>query len=153
RYAVVDGAAAQALMHQAKRGNLRAESLLADSTSPYLAAVAPYLIEVRGDSDFVATWQALLNQGPGILVESQADFDEVLIHARSVFCRRDDAGRPSYFRFHDSKLLYAWLCSCSGPQLESFFGCFTGVIVTLDAGSRLVRLTHVDEELSTEEVV
>ena len=104
------------------------------------------------DGGFLSIWQPLLIHGNGIVVESKADFDEVVVHARSIFCRRDDVGRPSYFRFYDSKLLYAWLCSCNGEQLESFFGCFTCVILALDGDSRWMRLTHSGGELGAEEI-
>jgi pSer/pThr/pTyr-binding forkhead associated (FHA) protein len=150
-YAVADGVLAQALLQQAKHHHRRAESLLAGGTSPYLAAVAPYLIEIE-DEGVLSIWRPMLNHGNGIVVESNADFDEVVVHARSIFCGRDDVGRPSYFRFYDSRLLYAWLWSCHGPQLESFFGCFTCVILALEDGSRWMRLTHADGELGAEEI-
>lgn len=151
-YAVVDGAIAQALVQEAKRGHLRVECLLASGSSPYLAAVAPYLIEVVLDSAFLATWRTMLSKSPGILVESQADFDEVLTHAQSTFSRKDERGKPSFFRFYDPKLLYAWLSSCTAPQLASFFGCLSGVIVGVDSGNRLLRLTRRGDELAAEEI-
>ena len=151
-YVVVDGATSGALVQEARRGNLRTENLVARDSSPYLSAVAPYLIEISHDAGFADMWQAMRNRNPGILIESRADFEEVLVHLRSIFCRKDDLGRQSFFRFYDPQLLYSWLQSCTSPQLESFFGCLTSVVVGLDAGGRLLRLTHQDGSLGEEEV-
>ena len=152
-YAVVDGAVAQSLVQEAKRGKARVESLLASGSSPYLTAVAPYLIEVGLDSGFLGTWRTMLGKSPGILIESQADFDQVLIQARSIFARKDERGKQSFFRFYDPKLLYGWLSSCTAPQLASFFGCFDAVIVGVESGNRLLRLTRSGDQLNTEEVL
>jgi hypothetical protein len=152
-FAVVDGAIAQDLIRQAKRSRLRNENLVAAGSSPYLDAVSPYLIEVSDDDAFAALWQQMQARGPGILIESRADFDEILVHIRSIFCRRDDKGRLSFFRFYEPSLLYTWLQDCTPPQLASFFGCLTSVVVALDSGARLLRLTHADGELAEEAVV
>ncbi|HET6882317.1 MAG TPA: DUF4123 domain-containing protein [Pirellulales bacterium] len=149
-YAVVDGSTAQALIQQAKRSNLRTENLVAAGSSPYLNAVSPYLVDVSDDDDFAVLWQQMLAQGPGILIESRSDFNEVLVHIRSIFCRRDEDGRTSFFRFYEPGLLYAWLQECTPPQLTSFFGCFSSVVLAIDAGTRLLRLTHDKGALAEE---
>jgi hypothetical protein len=151
-YAIVDGAIGRALVQEAKGENLRTENLLSSASSPYLAAVAPYLIDVQLDSEFLAAWQAMINKSPGILVESQADFDEVLTHLRSIFSRKDERGKQSFFRFYDPNLLYGWLSSCTPQQLTAFFGCLSAIIVGVDSGSRLLRLTLVGDVLNADEV-
>lgn len=151
-YAVVDGSVAQSLVQAARRENLRTESLLANNPSPYLAAVAPYLIEVRLDSSFLASWHTTLNKSPGILIESPADFAQVLIHLRSIFSRKDERGKQSFFRFYDPNLLYGWLSSCTSPQVMTFFGCLTAIIVGVDSGSRILRLTPGNDALSADEI-
>jgi hypothetical protein len=151
-YAVIDGAVAQSLLQAAQRGELRSESLARAGSSPYLNAVAPYLIEVSHDCEFTALWHSMQTRSPGILIESQAEFDELAVHLRSIFCRRDELGRPSYFLFYDPDQLYAWLKTCNSPQVASFFGCLTSVVLPLDAGARVLRLTNSHEELAEEEV-
>jgi hypothetical protein len=151
-YAVVDGSTAHVLVQEAKRGDLHTETLLKSASSPYLAAVAPYLIELRSDSEFLLSWHAMLSKNPGILVESQAEFDEVLNHVRGIFSRRDERGKESFFRFYDPKLLYGWLSSCTPPQLAAFFGCLSAVVVGLDSGSRILRLSCMNDALNAEEV-
>lgn len=151
-YAVVDGAVGRTLVQEAKGENLRTETLLASGASPYLAAVAPYLVDVRTDCGFLASWHALLNKNPGILIESQADFDEVLAHLRSIFTRKDERGKQSFFRFYDPNLLPGWLSTCTPPQLAGFFGCLSAVIAGVDSGSRLMRLTRNGDVLNADEV-
>lgn len=151
-YAVVDGVVAQSLVQAAQRAKLRSESLARAGSSPYLNAVAPYLIEVSHDSEFTALWHSMQVRSPGILIESRAEFEELLVHLRSIFCRRDELGRPCFFRFYDPDQLYAWLKTCNSPQVASFFGCLTSVVLPLDAGTRLLRLTNSQEELAEEEV-
>ncbi|HEV3341330.1 MAG TPA: DUF4123 domain-containing protein [Pirellulales bacterium] len=151
-YAVVDGSIAHVLVQEAKQGNLRTETLLTSASSPYLAAVAPYLIEVRSDSGFLLSWRAMSNKNPGILIESQAEFDVVLSHVRGIFSRRDERGKQSFFRFYDPRLLYGWLSSCTPAQLASFFGCLSAVVVGLESGDRILRLTCVSDALHAEEV-
>ena len=151
-YAVVDGAVGRTLVQEAKGENLRTETLLASGASPYLAAVAPYLIDVRADCGFLASWHALLNKNPGILIESQADFDEVLAHLRSIFIRKDERGKQSFFRFYDPNLLHGWLSTCAPPQLAGFFGCLSAVIAGIDSGNRLLRLTRNGDVLNADEV-
>jgi hypothetical protein len=114
--------------------------------------VAPYLIEVRPDSGFLLSWHATLNKNPGILVESPAEFDELLSHVRGIFSRKDERGKQSFFRFYDPNLLYGWLSSCTPPQLTAFFGCLSAVVVGLESGSRVLRLSYANDVLNTEEV-
>jgi hypothetical protein len=151
-YAIVDGSVAHALVQDAKRENLRTETLLSGASSPYLAAVAPYLIEVRAESGFLLSWHAAIGKNPGILAESQAEFEEVLSHLRGIFSRKDERGKQSFFRFYDPNLLYGWLSSCTPPQLAAFFGCLSAVVVGLDSGDRVLRLSVVDDGLRTEDV-
>ena len=151
-YAIVDGSIAHVLVQEAKGQNLRTETLLSDASSPYLAAVAPYLIEVRADSGFLLSWHAMLNRNPGILAESQAEFDEVLSHLRGIFSRKDERGKQSFFRFYDPNLLYGWISGCTPPQLAAFFGCLSAVVVGLESGNRVLRLSHVNDALNAEEV-
>jgi pSer/pThr/pTyr-binding forkhead associated (FHA) protein len=151
-YAVVDGAVGRTLVQEAKGEYLRTETLLASGASPYLAAVAPYLIDVRTDCGFLASWHALLNKNPGILIESQADFDKVLAHLRSIFTRKDERGKQSFFRFYDPNVLHEWLSTCTPQQLTGFFGCLSAVIAGIDSGSRLMRLTRNGDVLNADEV-
>ncbi|HVA48008.1 MAG TPA: DUF4123 domain-containing protein [Pirellulales bacterium] len=151
-YAVVDAAVARGLVREAKRVNLRTESLLSSGSSPYLAAIVPYLVEVLSDSEFLALWRATLTKNPGILIESRAEFDVVLGHARGLFSAKDDQGKQTYFRFYDPNILYEWLTTGPAERLAGFFGFASAVIVGLDKGERLLRLTYESNELNSEEV-
>lgn len=151
-YAIVDGVSARGLVREAKRVNLRTESLLPSGSSPYLAAVVPHLVEVQLDSEFLRLWRTMLTKNPGILLESRLDFDTMLVHARTLFLASDDQGKQTYFRFYDPTVLYEWLTTGSSDRLTDFFAFATAAIIGLDKGERLLRLTFQSSALSEEEV-
>ena len=152
-YAVVDGAVAFALVEQARRLSLRNECLLAGERSPYLAAVAPYLIEIRPQSGFLDLWYGYLKKTPGVLLEASLEFAPLLDHLRQVFVNRDAGGKESFFRFYDPRVLESWLPTRSAEELARFFGGITGIVVGRDGGSRLARLMRSAEQVAAEEVV
>ncbi|HQU45487.1 MAG TPA: DUF4123 domain-containing protein, partial [Pirellulales bacterium] len=151
-YAVVDGAVARGLVREAKRVNLRTESLLSSGSSPYLAAIVPYLVEVLPDSEFLVLWRAMLTKNPGILIESRVGFDAMLEHARGLFTAKDEQGKQTYFRFYDPNILHEWLTTGPAERLAGFFRFASAVLVGLDKGERLLRLTYESNELISEEV-
>ena len=152
-FAVVDGAVAFALVEQARRLGLRNESLLGGQRSPYLAAVAPYLIEIDPQSGFLDLWCGYLKKCPGVLIETPLEFAPLLEHVRRLFASRDAAGKETFFRFYDPRVLETWLPGRSADELVRFFGGMTGVIVGDSRGERLARLTQAAVAVAREEVV
>lgn len=152
-FAVVDGAVAFALVEQARRLGLRTESLLAGQRSPYLAAVAPYLIEINPQSGFLDFWYGYLKKCPGLLLEAMLDFGPLLEHVRRLFVTRDAEGKESFFRFYDPRVLENWLPARRPDELAGFFGGITGIVIGIDGGNRLTRLSRAAERVASEEVV
>jgi hypothetical protein len=152
-YAVVDGAVAFALVEQARRLGLRTESLLAGQRSPYLAAVVPYLIEIAPQSGFLDLWYGYLKKSPGVLLEAMLDFAPLLEHVRRLFVARDVDGKESFFRFYDPRVLENWLPTRTSNELAEFFGGVTGIVIGVDGGNRLARLSRTEEQVASEEVV
>lgn len=151
-FAVVDGAAALGLVDQAKRLGLRTESLIVGLRSPYLAAVAPYLIEITSASGFLDLWHGYLSKNPGVLLTSLAEFPELLEHARRLFVTRNAAGKDSFFRFYDPKVLKTWLANAPASELKVFFRCIASVVAGLDDPSHLSRLSLADERVEAHEI-
>jgi hypothetical protein len=151
-FAVVDGAAALGLVDQAKSLGLRTESLIVGLRSPYLAAVAPYLIEVTSASGFLDLWHGYLSKNPGVLLTSTAEFGELLEHARRLFVTRNAAGKDSFFRFYDPKVLKAWLATAPVSELKVFFRCITSIVAGLDDPAHLSRLSLTDERVEALEI-
>ncbi|HEX5498665.1 MAG TPA: DUF4123 domain-containing protein, partial [Thermomicrobiales bacterium] len=151
-FAVVDGAVALAVVDQAKRFGLRTESLIVGLRSPYLAAVAPYLIELSAESGFLELWQEYLNKNPGVLLTSTESFDALLEHARRLFVARDAADKESFFRFYDPKVLKSWLADAPPSQLAEFFSRIVSVIAGFDGGGRLTRLSLSNERIESREI-
>lgn len=152
-FAVVDGAVALGLVDQAKRLGLRTESLIVGLRSPYLAAVAPYLIEIAGARDFLDLWQGYLRKNPGVLLTSTSQFDELLDHARRLFVTRNAAGKDSFFRFYDPKVLKTWLAGATASELKVFFSRITSIVAGLGDPVRLSRLSLADERVEAREIV
>lgn len=150
-YAVVDGAVGQKLIQVARNRNLRSASLAGGEASGYLSA-APCLIEVSHDTEFMAAWHSLRDRGHGVLIESRVEFEELVVHLRGMDRPPEESSGPSSLRFYDPEQLYAWLKGCTPPEMSTFFGCLTSVVLPLDAGSRLLRLTKAHEDLAEEEV-
>lgn len=151
-YAIIDGVGARGLVREAKRVNLRTESLLPSGSSPYLAAVVPHLVEVELDSDFLRLWRTMLAKAPGILLESRLEFDAMLTEVRTLFLGKDEQGKQNYFRFYDPNVLYEWLTMGDTARQAGFFAFATAAIIGLDKGERLLRLSFSGDSLNEEEV-
>ena len=151
-YAIIDGVGARGLVREAKRVNLRTESLLPSGSSPYLAAVVPHLVEVELDSDFLRLWRTMLAKAPGILLESRLAFDAMLTEVRTLFLGKDEQGKQNYFRFYDPNVLYEWLTMGDTARQAGFFAFATAAIIGLDKGERLLRLSFSGDSLNEEAV-
>lgn len=121
-YAIVNGATAMSLVDQAKHLGLRVQSLLQAGVSPYLGAVAPYLVEINQASGFLSYWSLWLGKNSGLLIESADDFDLVLGHFRHTFAARDAQGHDQFFRFYDHRVLRDYLSGRAADELRQFFG-------------------------------
>lgn len=121
-YAIVNGATAMSLVDQAKHLGLRVQSLLQAGVSPYLGAVAPYLVEINQASGFLSYWSLWLGKNSGLLIESADDFDLVLDHFRRTFAARDAHGHDQFFRFYDHRVLRDYLSGHGLDELRQFFG-------------------------------
>lgn len=121
-YAIVNGATAMSLVDQAKHLGLRVQSLLQAGVSPYLGAVAPYLVEIDLESGFLSYWSLWLGKNSGLLIESVNDFDIVLEHFRRTFATRDAQGHEQFFRFYDHRVLRDYLSGHAADELRQFFG-------------------------------
>lgn len=84
---------------------------------------APYLVAVPADSPFLAT---LLDQGWGeswgIFVATDAELETLRRHLRRYLSVKLPDGRQVLFRFYDPRVLRAFLPTCTGDELQRFFG-------------------------------
>jgi len=88
-----------------------------------LAAVAPYIVQLKPDSPF-ARWIVKEGWGDhwGIFLTSTANLTELLRHFRRFVMVKEESGRLLYFRFYDPRVFRPYLPTCNEADLEMIFG-------------------------------
>ncbi len=99
-------------------------SLFFETPQEELFDVAPYLIRLSADSDFLA-W--LLNEGWGqswgiFIVTEEADIEVLFEHFRQFLKVEDPEGNRLFFRFYDPRVLRIFLPTCNAKEVFDFFG-------------------------------
>jgi len=113
-----------------------------------LAHVAPYLLALREDQpESLRFAEAGFGQSWGLFLTSAAAFDDVRRHLRkfNVVYRQD--GTPLVFRFYDPRVLRAFLPTCTGSELQRFFGPIDAFVAESEEGDALLRYSLRDGEL------
>ena len=135
-YAILDGASVkdlpQILFEKAPphfclfRGNLE----------PDVAAVAPYVVGlVRGSLFTDWMLDAEIGAHYGIFAASRQSIHEMRRHFRGLFTVYKENGDPMYFRFYDPRVLRAFLPTCNGGELKTFFGPVDRIIAENEDGT------------------
>jgi len=120
-------------------GPERAVSLYRGEAVEEYADIAPYLVRV--DSEELLTWILAFGkqvQGWGILIAAPIPFEALRTHLRRFLRILDPEGEPLYFRFYDPRVLQMFLPTCSGDQIDQFYGRI-GAFFVLD-GEELNRI-------------
>lgn len=157
-----DAAATACVLDAARVPGLPATltALAAESTSLYsgptadeLADVAPWLVQCQAGSPlnewlFGTAW----GQSAGIVLESEADPDELRAHLRRFLMVLDESGKSLYFRFYDPRVLRIFLPTCDAEQLRSFFGPISAFVAEDDDPARALRFTLAGGDLVTETI-
>jgi hypothetical protein len=87
-----------------------------------LEDVAPYLVQLSRGSRLTA---ALLEQWGNswcTLVYCESDFRALRKHLRKFLIVENDAGKRTYFRFYDPRVLRAFIPPCTPAERADFFG-------------------------------
>lgn len=120
-FAIVDGAASPSIVP--RLGDLAATCLLPGKPAAVLRAAAPHLVQVSGDSPYLR-W--LLDEGWGrawcVLLTSAEPLAAVAEHLRGLLRAKREDGSELHFRFHDPRILQAFLPTCTAEELKAFFG-------------------------------
>ncbi|CAG0966376.1 hypothetical protein ANAEL_00930 [Anaerolineales bacterium] len=99
------------------------ECLYGGAFAATMSDYAPYLVAVPADSPFL---RALLDQGWGeswgIFLATDAELKTLRRHLRRFLSVKLPDGRQVLFRFYDPRVLRAFLPTCTGEELERFFG-------------------------------
>jgi hypothetical protein len=124
-YALLDGARDDAIMPLVRHGNLPHACLYAGPLSPALQSAAPYLVHLAPES---RVFRAILESGWGrawglfLVAEPDVTLQFLARHLRGLIRVRDEGGRTLVFRYHDPRVLRAYLPTCTRGELAQVFG-------------------------------
>ena len=151
RACVLDAARIKNLLPTLASLGAKPRSLYNGPTADDLADVAPYLVQVEPDSQ-LARWFAERAWGKGgaILLNSEADPEDLRAHLRHFLMVLDEAGKALYFRFYDPRVLRIFLPTCDAEQLKSLFGPITAFVAEDEDPAHALQFTLVGGTLDTE---
>jgi len=145
-YVIIDTARAPLIYPKLAESNNRKACLLMGEQARKLAAVAPYLVQLK-ENDLLSQW--LLNQGWkkswGVFAESAAPFVQLRNHVRSFYRVTDDTGKQLFFRYFDPRVLRVFFPTCDPQQLCNMFGPVRRYILESETNNELIEYTVTDQ--------
>jgi hypothetical protein len=132
-YAVVDAARDKELAFAAReRFGLKLHTLFEGNLAKYLDHVAPHLIPLERDSEYLELWAEHLGRSAGILLLTDAPTDVLRAHLRQIFVVQDEEGEEFSFRYYDPRVLRVYLPTCTAEEARDFFGLIRRILVESD---------------------
>ena len=140
-YGVVDGARDMELAYEAKCFyGQEIRSLFEGDMAPALAEVAPYMVPIELEQDYLKNWCRRWSTNAGILLATAANPDSLYSHLRSIFVVKDEEGAESFFRFYDPRVLRVYLTTCNSADRKEFFGPVRAFFVSDEDTEKLLHL-------------
>ena len=138
-FAVLDGASVDGLRRKLYDTNPPYHCLLRGDLTPDVEEVAPYVVGMVPDAAFTE-WVLENSFGKhwGVFASSLNSLTEMRRHFRSLLTVHDETGKPMLFRYYDPRVLRAYLPTCNGGELKTFFGKVNTFFVEQDNGSMSV---------------
>ena len=103
-------------------------------------------------SPFLHAWSAALGRNGGVLLQSAATLDDLSAHLRKIFVVRDEQEQEYFFRYYDPRVLRVYLPTCTGAELDEFFGPVQRWLVEASAGDGFIELTHRAGQLTVRDL-
>jgi hypothetical protein len=139
-YGVVDAAQdVDFALDAERRFGLPMRMLFKGEAAQYMREVAPYLIPIPLDSEYLDAWAKRWGRNVGILLTSAADPNTVLRHLREIFVVKDEAGQEYFFRFYDPRVLRPYLPVCTAEEIRQFLGPIRVLLVEGSETGSLLR--------------
>ncbi|HEX2957496.1 MAG TPA: DUF4123 domain-containing protein [Chitinispirillaceae bacterium] len=114
-----------------------------------LAAVAPYIVELRPDEQLTAN---LLYRGWGkswfIFLISDQTLETVYEHCSDNLLALTDGGETLLFRYYDASILKAYLPTCTSAELSIFFGPVKAICVEDEESRQPILFGYNRKQLS-----
>ena len=127
-YGIVDAAQDKELAFEARdRFKLPIRMFFQGEAAEYMDDVAPYLIPIDPESEYLESWAQRWGKNVGILLTSSADPQKLFRHLREIFVVKDEEGQEYFFRYYDPRVLRVFLPVCNADERDAFFGsvhCF-----------------------------
>jgi hypothetical protein len=153
-YILLDAARMEVRMEEAKELNPYHLSLYKGRSEEDLAAVAPYFFAVPQDEDDFLDW--FMEQGWsdawGVIVSSQASFEECYKHFRKFLIVKTELGEELYFRFYDPRVMKIFLPTCDEQQIIEFFGPVDFFACEGDHREEALVFQHIDGRLTIDAI-
>lgn len=151
-YAILDAAKDDKIFQKLINSDIEPLSLYIGDKAVELAAVAPYLVELKRE-DPLTQW--VLNTGWGkswgIFLQSSASLKELHRHFRQFLMVYDEEGTPLYFRFYDPRVLRVYLPTCNPGEINTFFGPVHSYVLEDEDASALLRFSGNEGKLEIQQ--
>jgi len=123
KYALLDSAILEGHRYFGLQNSIKSSSLFMGRTGELMDSVAPYLVQIKNENDFI-TWfvHTGLHDKGGVLVSSQSSFDDLHHHFRKFLYVHTEEKQKLYFRYYDPRILPTFLRTSTAEQLREFFG-------------------------------
>jgi len=150
-FAVIDAAQDESAPLRAKNTGRRTQSLYAGDQGAQLDHVAPHLVSFDLDDAFADWLLARWGMNYGILLQSNASFDDLRKHFRKFLLVKNEAGKKFRFRFYDPRVLRSFLPNCTLQETTEFFGPVTRYFSEGQTGNELNEFSLGRNELTVRE--
>lgn len=141
-YAVLDGARTDDVLHQLAYGEVPYVSLFQRDLERYFA-VSPLLMQWQPQSR-PAQW--LISQGwgqsVGVFLSSRLDLERLATQLGQLVLACNDVGERMLFRFHDPRVLAAFLPMCTAAQQGLVFGPVQRWLVEAEQGRAMLEFAR-----------
>jgi len=149
-YGVVDGARDLELAFEAKcLYGQEIYTLFEEDVAPALVDVAPHLIPIDPNSEYLEHWAHRLGSSAGILLVTSAAPDVLLAHLREIFNVTDEDGHECFLRFYDPRVIRDFLPARAPDALNEFFGPIDRFLVESADGDSVLEYTNQDGKAQT----
>jgi hypothetical protein len=129
-WGVFDGAHDERIAHWVRTGDVPWACLYAGQIPHELVEVAPYAVRIKaGHAGSLRLLESGWARNWGMFAACDAPLAELRRHLRRFLRIATEDGRRMIFRFHDPRVLRLYLPTCTGAELERFFGPMQAIYV------------------------
>ena len=134
-------------------------SLFDDGASDQMRDVLPYLFSFDlkpaypyRTSSLLDRWADRLGSSAGILVLSESNSLDMVVHLRQIFRVTTEDRRAYYFRFYDPRVLRSFLPACTPAEATEFFGPIRRIFVEAEQPGVMLSCAPAASGVKIEEI-